>query len=99
MVASCRLGISLGDNLLVFHLSGLPPSGENIEQNLQNLEDCITLTEKFGMELAVETIPCRKADPLSNIRRVIEQDPRCLVALDTEFLALHNQLEAALNQD
>ena len=97
MLASCRLGNLLGANLLVFHLWGLPASDENIEQNLQNLEDCITLTEKFGMQLAVETIPCRKADPLSNIRQAIEQDPRCLVALDTEFLALHNQLEAALN--
>lgn len=99
MLASCRLGNLLGANLLVFHLWGLPGSDENIEQNLQNLEKCITLTEKFGMQLAIETIPCTRADPLSNIHRAIEQDARCLVALDTEFLALHNQLETALNAD
>ncbi len=99
MQASCRLGTLLGARLLIFHLWGLPGSDERIEQNLQNLEDCITLTERFGMRLAVETVPCRRADPLSNLRLAIEQDARCLVALDTEFLALHNQLEAALHAD
>ncbi len=99
MLASCRLGSLLGANLLVFHLWGLPDSDENIEKNLQNLEWCITLTEKFGLELAVETIPCRRYDPLFNVRRAIEQDARSMVALDTEFLAMHNQLEAALNTD
>ncbi len=99
MQASCQLGSLLGARLLIFHLWGLPGSDERIEQNLQNLEDCIALTEKFGLQLAVETIPCRRADPLSNLRLAIEQDARCLVALDTEFLAMHNQLEAALHAD
>jgi len=99
MQASCRLGSLLGARLLIFHLWGLPGSDEKIEQNLQYLEDCITLTEKFGLQLAVETIPCRRADPLSNVRLAMEQDARCLVALDTEFLAMHNQLEAALHAD
>ncbi len=99
MQASCQLGSLLGARLLIFHLWGLPGSDERIEQNLQNLEDCIALTEKFGLQLAIETIPCRRADPLSNLRLAIEQDARCLVALDTEFLAMHNQLEAALHAD
>ncbi len=97
--ASCQLGSLLGSKLLIFHLWGLPGSDERIEQNLQHLEDCITLAERFGLALAVETVPCRRADPLSNVRRAIEQDSRSLVALDTEFLALHRQLEAALQAD
>lgn len=99
LVASCGLGSLLGARLLVYHLWGLPDSDEQIEQNLQTLGTCLSLTEEFGLELAIETIPCRRADPLSNVRLAIEQDARCLVALDTEFLALHNQLEAALNAD
>jgi sugar phosphate isomerase/epimerase len=99
MQASCQLGSLLGADLLVFHLLGLPDSDERIEQNLRHLENCITLAEEFGLELAVETVPCRRADPLSNIWRAIEQDPRSLVALDTEFLAMHKQLEAALQAD
>jgi sugar phosphate isomerase/epimerase len=97
--ASCQLGRLLGSKLLIFHLWGLPGSDERLEQNLQHLEDCITLAAEFGLELAVETVPCRRADPLSNVRRAIEQDARSLVALDTEFLALHKQLEAALQAD
>lgn len=97
--ASCQLGNLLGSNLLIFHLWGLPDSDERIEQNLQHLEDCITLAEEFGLALAVETVPCRRADPLSNVWRAIEQDSRSLVALDTEFLALHKQLESALQAD
>jgi sugar phosphate isomerase/epimerase len=99
MEASCRLGSLLGANILVFHLWGLPGSDEQIEQNLQTLEGCLGLTERYGLELAVETIPSRRADPLRNVRRAIEQDTRCVVALDTEFLALHNQLEEALHTD
>jgi len=99
MAASCRLGSLLGAKLLIFHLWGLPGSDELFEQNLQTLEDCLALTDQFGLELAVETIPCKRADPLSNVRRAIEQDARCVVALDTEFLALHNQLEEALKTD
>jgi len=97
--ASCQLGSLLGSHLLIFHLWGLPGSDERIEQNLQHLEDCITLTEEFGLELAVETIPCRRADPLSNVRRAIDQDRRSQVALDIEFLAMHNQLQTALETD
>jgi len=96
MAASCRLGSLLGAKLLIFHLWGLPGSDELFEQNLQALENCLALADQFGLELAVETIPCTRADPLSNVRRAIEQDARCVVALDTEFLALHNQLEEAL---
>lgn len=99
MAASCHLGSLLGASLLVFHLWGLPDSDEKIEQNLETLADCRVLAETFSLELAVETIPCRRFDPLSNVRRAIEQDPRCLVALDTEFLALHNQVQEALHAE
>ena len=99
MTASCRLGSLVETNLLIFHLWGLPDSDELFEQNLQMLEGCLSLTDQFGLELAIETIPCTRADPLSNVRRAIERDARCVVALDTEFLALHNQLEEALKTD
>jgi sugar phosphate isomerase/epimerase len=99
MQASCQLGNLVGANLLIFHLWGYPDFDERIEQNLQHLGDCITCAEKFGLELAVETVPCKMADPLSNILRAIAQDHRSLVALDTEFLAMHSQLDMALEVD
>src|SRR6266496_4583647 len=54
---------------------------------------------EFGLKLAVETIPCKYNDPLSNVRWAIEQESDVLVALDTEFLAMHNQLDTALEAD
>ena len=99
MQASCQFGKSLGANLLIFHLWGLPDSDEKIEQNLHFLKDCMKFAEDFGLKLVVETIPCKYNDPLSNVYRAVEQEPGVLVALDTEFLAMHNQLEAALEAD
>jgi sugar phosphate isomerase/epimerase len=99
MQASCQLGKSLGAHLLIFHLWGFPDFDEKIEQNLQLLNDCLKISEDYGLRLVVETIPCRYNDLLSIIYRVVDQEPDVLVALDTEFLAMHNQLEAALKAD
>ncbi len=99
MQESCGLGQLLGAKLLIFHLWGLPDSDEKIEQNLLNLNRCVQIAKYCGLELVVETIPCRRNDPLSNIYLAVEHEPEILVALDTEFLAMHNQLEASLEVD
>jgi sugar phosphate isomerase/epimerase len=99
MQASCQLGKSLGGNLLILHLWGFPNYDERIEHNLQFLNDCKKIAQDCGLHLVIETIPCKYNDPLSNIYRAVEEEPDLLVALDTEFLAMHNQLEAALEAD
>lgn len=99
MQESCKLGQLLGAKLLIFHLWGLPDFDEKIEQNLQFLNGCMQIAKYCGLKLLVETIPCTRNDPLSNIYLAVEQEPEILVALDTEFLAMHNQLEAALEAD
>ena len=96
---NCRLGRQLGTQVLILHLWGMPDSDEHLERNLAMLGDCISLAADAGLALAVETIPCRQADPLTNARRALEQDERALIALDTEFLTLHKQLEQALAAD
>lgn len=97
--ASCRLGQIVQAKTLIFHLWGLPDSDERLADNLAILPDCVTIAEEHGLALAVETVPSRSGDTLGNARRAVEQDDRCRVALDTEFLALHQQLEAALDAD
>ena len=99
MQASCQLCKLLGANLLIFHLWGLPDSDEKIEQNLHILKDCMKFAEVFRLKLVLETIPCKYNDPLGNVYRALEREPGVLVALDTEFLALHNQLNMALQAD
>ncbi len=91
-----RLGRLLGTTLLILHLWGLPGSDERLDRNLAALDACLTMADGYGMGMAVETIPCVRADPLSNVRRALDHDARCLVALDTEFLAFHGQLDASL---
>jgi sugar phosphate isomerase/epimerase len=97
--ASCRLGQLLQAGVLVFHLWGPPASDDRLEDNLAILPDCAAIAEQHGLTLAIETVPCRSGDPLGSALRAIEKDNRSLVALDTEFLALHHQLEATLNAD
>ncbi|GAC1567793.1 MAG: hypothetical protein NVS3B14_14940 [Ktedonobacteraceae bacterium] len=95
--ASCRLGRALQSAVLVFHLWGLPDSDDRLEDNLAILPDCLEIAQQYGLLLALETVPSKSDDPLGNILRAIEKDHRCFIALDTEFLALHRQLEAALD--
>ncbi len=99
MQASCQLGSSLEADLLIFHLWGYPTYDEELTRNLDYLNDCMKIAEDHGLKLAIETVPCKYGDPLSNIRRVLDQEPDILIALDTEFLAMHNQLEAAYEAD
>jgi len=93
---NCRLGGMLGATLLILHLWGLPGSDEHLDRNLDALTACLGIAADEGLTVAMETIPCVRADPLGNVRRALDRDARCLVALDTEFLALHQQLEPAL---
>jgi|SRR5579859_7325764 len=96
LAVNCRFASQVGARLAVLHLWGWPGSDEHLERNLEMLAACLTTAAEEGLELAIETLPCVRADPLSNVQRAIEQDERCLVALDTEFLALYQQLEASL---
>lgn len=97
--AGCRLGQIVEAKTLIYHLWGLPDSDDRLADNLALLPDCISMAEQYGLILAVETVPSSSGDTLGSARRAVEQDSRCRVALDTEFLALHEQLEAALEAD
>ncbi|GAC1392775.1 MAG: hypothetical protein NVSMB38_17510 [Ktedonobacteraceae bacterium] len=89
----CRLGGLLGTKVLVLHLWGWPDLDDHLENNLTPLSRCLDTAEQYGLTVAIETIPCRQRDPLSNVQRAVEQDQRSRIALDTEFLAQSNQLE------
>ncbi len=96
---NCRLARLLGTEILVLHLWGWPELDDHLEKNLSLLEQCLDIAERFGLTLAIETIPGRRFDPLSNVHRAIKQDSRSHVALDTEFLAQANQLDEVFTAD
>lgn len=96
LAVNCRFARMLGARLVVLHLWGLPDGDARIERNLAMLPACYDVAADHGVDLAIETIPCDDADPLTHVHRAIEMEHRCLVALDTEFLAYHRQLAEAL---
>jgi sugar phosphate isomerase/epimerase len=57
----------------------------------------IDIAEAEDVQLAIETIPCTVGTPLENLERVVAADGRASIVLDTEFLSMHDQLDAALD--
>jgi sugar phosphate isomerase/epimerase len=99
LALNCHLAAKLGADLVVLHLWGLPDSDKHLQRNLDTFAEALSVAAEAGVTLSVETVPGFLAGPLDNVRRVIERYPRCLVTLDTEFLAFQGQLEAALQAD
>ena len=97
--SNCRLAAALGAAVVVLHLWELPVGDRRLAENLALLPDCLDIAEAAGVTLAVETIPCSVGSPLENVQRALEHDDRCRVTLDTEFLARHGEVEAALADD
>jgi sugar phosphate isomerase/epimerase len=91
----CRITAALGGQLLVLHLWELPDGDRYLERNLAHLPGLLDTAEAHGLTLAVETIPCSVGTPIENVIRACERDDRCRVTLDSEFLALHGQLDRA----
>jgi sugar phosphate isomerase/epimerase len=89
----------IGASVLVLHLWDLPEGDRRFDERLEALRLALDVVADHDIALAVETIPCLEATPLRNIERVLEHDPRACVALDTEFLALHGEVEAAMSAD
>lgn len=94
---NCWFAQSIGAEVLVLHLWGLPESDTQFERNLEQFSLCVDFAWRYRLWLAVETVPCLERDPLSRVRQAFEVDSRSRIALDTEFLAYHNQLDAALD--
>lgn len=92
---SARLAARVGARLLVMHLWELPVGDRQLERNLDQLSACADVAERAGLTLGIETIPCSVGSPLANVARAVEGEPRCVAVLDTEFLAMHDELRAA----
>jgi len=99
LATNCRFAHAIGTELLVLHLWGLPDGDAHIERNLAALPACYEVAGAHGISLAIETIPCDSGTPLERMRQAIETEDGTLVALDTEFLAYHNQLDEAVDAD
>ena len=90
---NAQLGSLLGCKLIVLHLWNWPELDDDLEKNLSTLSECYDIVGRYTIELALETIPGRHFDPLTNVYRALERDARSHFALDTEFLYNYGQIE------
>jgi sugar phosphate isomerase/epimerase len=94
LAENCKMARLLGTRLLVLHLWNWPELDNNLNNNLSVLHECYDIALQHDIELALESIPGRHFDPLTNLQRTLKYEPRSHFALDTEFLANYNQLES-----
>lgn len=94
---NCLFAQSIDAMVVVLHLWGLPHADDCLDRQLASLAALLDVADEYGVDLSVETIPCRARDPLTNVAAAVARDDRARIALDTEFLAMHGQLEAALD--
>ena len=96
---TARFAARIGAGVAVLHLWDLPDGDRDFDGRLDAVVLAADIFEPHGVTLAIETIPCLVGTPLRNIQRVLEREPRVGVALDTEFLAMHNEVDDALAAD
>lgn len=97
--ANCRFTRAIGADTCVLHLWGLPDADTLVERQLEDLPLLLDISDQHGVILAVEAIPCTVSTPLDVVHRVLETDSRARVAIDTEFLGMHDQLETVFDPE
>src|SRR5690606_64942 len=96
---NCRFARAIGARRLVLHLWGLPDSDTRLDRNLRALPRLIDTAEQYGLALSIETLLCNVGTPVDAVARCLRTDERTRVTLDTAFLAMHDQLSAAVTDD
>lgn len=94
---NCEAAKSLNAKLMVLHLWGLPISDDKIENNITAFGECINIASKYGIILAVETIPCSKADPITNLKKLTDTYEETKIVLDLRMLGYHGLVWKALD--
>ncbi|GGL81684.1 hypothetical protein GCM10011575_44960 [Microlunatus endophyticus] len=96
---NCRFARAIGAKLMVLHLWGLPDSDRRLDRNLAALTRLLDIAESYDLTLSIETLLCAVGTPLDAVVRCRTVDQRAGITLDTAFLAMHDQLGAAVTDD
>lgn len=96
---SAEFAARIGAHSMVLHLWDLPESDADMPGRLEAVTVAADVAASHGIRLLIETVPCTHNTPLQNLARVVEHEPRVGIALDTEFIAMHDELEEALAAD
>lgn len=93
---NARLAQHLNIERLILHLWGLPDSDEHIERNLAQLDAAFEIANDSSVTLTIESIPCVRHTPSSHLRFIADTHPNSRFTLDTEFLAMHDEISTAM---
>ncbi|MGH4121581.1 MAG: sugar phosphate isomerase/epimerase family protein [Clostridium sp.] len=96
---NCEVAKELNAKLMVLHLWGLPLSDDKFQNNIIAFEECLNIADKYGICLAVETVPCRKSDPISNLKKLVDIYPQTKVVLDLRMISYHDLLWKTFDTD
>ncbi|MBZ9635129.1 sugar phosphate isomerase/epimerase family protein [Clostridium sp. FP1] len=96
---NCEVAKELNAKLMVLHLWGLPLSDDKFQNNIIAFEECLNIADKYGICLAVETVPCRKSDPISNLKKLVDVYPQTKVVLDLRMISYHDLLWKTFDTD
>lgn len=96
---NCTLAESLGAKKVVFHLWSAPHSDTFFERNLSHLPYLIEISEKHGVELLIENVPCMRRDPFTNLSEIEQRFQSVRFIFDTRFGAFHEQTEKFLESE
>ena len=88
---NCAVGKALGAEKIVLHLWSGRRSDEHLERNLSVLDQLYEESEKAGLLLVIENVPCAFYDPITNLSRVKEKRPDAKFVYDLRFGAFHEQ--------
>lgn len=94
-----RFAAALGARLGVLHLWDLPDSDRDLDGRLAAYAIARELADHVGVELGIESIPCSVGTPLRDLRALVDRYPDATLVLDTEFLALHDELREAMEAE
>ena len=88
-----KLGVTKG----VMHLWGWPDTC--FDQTMDMLKESVKMADDYGVELLVETLPCREDTLLHRLERVVEVYPKCRFTADCRMLRHQNFDQEIFNTD
>ena len=61
------------------------------------LDALYEIADEYGIRLLIENVPCACHDPITNLKRVLEQKPEAQFVYDVRFGAFHEQNDTILS--
>ena len=93
---NCRFARRLGAEKIVCHIWGRPESDADMETISDRCGTLLSVSEEYGLVLAVENCVCVYGSPLRHLEELAARYPSLGITLDTRPAQFHRELPAFL---